>query len=165
MLTAERAFVCLTLFDIIKMPLAMLPLLIVYMLEVICPPNEMNSQTQFFRGIWILFSSTSHNCSHYLYTAFRKAACSRSRSFRFLKIWSTLFAQLGNTFSTLPGVVELAKSISNLQKYFSSFFSFLYSSLRCTTSIQNENKKSILYKKTKSGGIGVFHYLCSERLK
>lgn len=35
-LTAEKAFVCLTLFDIIKMPLAMLPLLIVYMLEVNC---------------------------------------------------------------------------------------------------------------------------------
>lgn len=34
-LTAEKAFVCLTLFDIIKLPLAMLPLLIVYMLEVI----------------------------------------------------------------------------------------------------------------------------------
>lgn len=34
-LTAEKAFVCITLFDIIKMPLAMLPLLIVYMLEVI----------------------------------------------------------------------------------------------------------------------------------
>lgn len=33
-LTAERAFVCLTLFDIIRMPLAMLPLLIVYMVEV-----------------------------------------------------------------------------------------------------------------------------------
>lgn len=34
MLTAERAFVCLTLFDIIRMPLAMLPLLIVYAIEV-----------------------------------------------------------------------------------------------------------------------------------
>lgn len=34
MLTPERAFVCLTLFDIIRMPLAMLPLLIVYMIEV-----------------------------------------------------------------------------------------------------------------------------------
>lgn len=33
-LTAERAFVCLTLFDIIRMPLAMLPLLIVYAIEV-----------------------------------------------------------------------------------------------------------------------------------
>lgn len=33
-LTAEKAFVCLTLFDIIRMPLAMLPLLIVYMIEV-----------------------------------------------------------------------------------------------------------------------------------
>lgn len=33
-LTAEKAFVCLTLFDIIKMPLALLPMLIVYMLEV-----------------------------------------------------------------------------------------------------------------------------------
>lgn len=33
-LTAEKAFVCLTLFDIIRMPLAMLPLLIVYMVEV-----------------------------------------------------------------------------------------------------------------------------------
>lgn len=33
-LTAEKAFVCLTLFDIIRMPLAMLPMLIVYMIEV-----------------------------------------------------------------------------------------------------------------------------------
>lgn len=33
-LTVEKAFVCLTLFDIIKMPLAMLPLVIVYMAEV-----------------------------------------------------------------------------------------------------------------------------------
>lgn len=33
-LTAEKAFVALTLFDIIRMPLAMLPLLIVYMVEV-----------------------------------------------------------------------------------------------------------------------------------
>jgi hypothetical protein len=33
-LTPEIAFVCLTLFDIIRLPLAMLPLLIVYMAEV-----------------------------------------------------------------------------------------------------------------------------------
>ena len=33
-LTAEKAFVCLTLFDIIRMPLALFPLLIVYMVEV-----------------------------------------------------------------------------------------------------------------------------------
>lgn len=33
-LTPERAFVCLTLFDIIKMPLAILPLLLVYIVEV-----------------------------------------------------------------------------------------------------------------------------------
>lgn len=33
-LTAEIAFASLALFDIIKMPLALLPLLIVYMLEV-----------------------------------------------------------------------------------------------------------------------------------
>lgn len=34
-LTPELAFVCLTLFDIIKMPLALLPMLIVYMVQVI----------------------------------------------------------------------------------------------------------------------------------
>lgn len=34
-LTPEVAFVCLTLFDIIKMPLALLPMLIVYMVQVI----------------------------------------------------------------------------------------------------------------------------------
>lgn len=33
-LTPTRAFVCLTLFDMIRMPLALLPLLIVYMIEV-----------------------------------------------------------------------------------------------------------------------------------
>jgi hypothetical protein len=33
-LTPEVAFVCLTLFDIIRLPLAMLPLIIVYMVEV-----------------------------------------------------------------------------------------------------------------------------------
>lgn len=33
-LTAERAFVSLSLFSIIQMPLAMLPILIVYMTEV-----------------------------------------------------------------------------------------------------------------------------------
>lgn len=38
-LTVERAFVSLVLFDIIKMPLAMLPLLIVYIIEVIPLPN------------------------------------------------------------------------------------------------------------------------------
>lgn len=54
-LTAERAFVCLTLFDIIKMPLAMLPLLIVYMLEV----NETAKSIIRFRcgsGFFIVFS-------------------------------------------------------------------------------------------------------------
>lgn len=35
-LTPQKAFVALTLFDIIRMPLAMLPLLIVYMVEVEC---------------------------------------------------------------------------------------------------------------------------------
>lgn len=34
-LTAEKAFVCLTLFDIIRLPLVMLPLITVYMVEVI----------------------------------------------------------------------------------------------------------------------------------
>lgn len=33
-LTPTRAFVCLTLFDMIRMPLALLPLLIVYIIEV-----------------------------------------------------------------------------------------------------------------------------------
>lgn len=33
-LSAEKAFVCLALFDIIRLPLALLPLLIVYMVEV-----------------------------------------------------------------------------------------------------------------------------------
>jgi ATP-binding cassette, subfamily C (CFTR/MRP), member 1 len=33
-LTPEVAFVCLTLFDIIRMPLALLPMVIVYMVEV-----------------------------------------------------------------------------------------------------------------------------------
>lgn len=33
-LTPTRAFVCLTLFDLIRMPLALLPLLIVYIIEV-----------------------------------------------------------------------------------------------------------------------------------
>lgn len=33
-LSAEKAFVCLSLFDIIRLPLALLPLLIVYMVEV-----------------------------------------------------------------------------------------------------------------------------------
>ncbi|XP_055295955.1 multidrug resistance-associated protein 1 isoform X2 [Sitodiplosis mosellana] len=41
-LTAERAFVCLTLFDIIRMPLAMLPLLIVYMIETSVSVNRIN---------------------------------------------------------------------------------------------------------------------------
>lgn len=38
-LTAEKAFVCLSLFDIIRLPLALLPLLIVYMVEV---PQRIN---------------------------------------------------------------------------------------------------------------------------
>lgn len=33
-LTPEKAFVCLALFDIMKLPLAVLPLLIVYIVEV-----------------------------------------------------------------------------------------------------------------------------------
>lgn len=39
-LTPTRAFVCLTLFDLIRMPLALLPLLIVYIVEVIHYSNE-----------------------------------------------------------------------------------------------------------------------------
>lgn len=34
-LTAEKAFVCLTLFDIIKLPLGMLPLVVAQMIQVI----------------------------------------------------------------------------------------------------------------------------------
>lgn len=33
-LTPVKAFVCLTLFDILKLPLVLLPMLIVYMVEV-----------------------------------------------------------------------------------------------------------------------------------
>lgn len=33
-LTVEKAFVCLTLFDIIRMPLVMFPLVFVYVIEV-----------------------------------------------------------------------------------------------------------------------------------
>ncbi|XP_031616914.1 multidrug resistance-associated protein 1 isoform X6 [Contarinia nasturtii] len=41
-LSAEKAFVCLALFDIIRMPLAMLPLLIVYMIETSVSVNRIN---------------------------------------------------------------------------------------------------------------------------
>lgn len=57
-LTPTRAFVCLTLFDMIRMPLALLPLLIVYIIEVNfhC---EITTEKDFFGGcLFVALSPT-----------------------------------------------------------------------------------------------------------